>query len=99
MQGYQLHRLFYDINFERISPLVIHPPAVNSYAFEDYSYFEMKKTLENLKNNVKQVNGTLSVVFKNSDFKDSQKDGKILDLIKELKKYPKKKYLIWIMKN
>ena len=74
--------LFYDINFERISPLVIHPPAVNSYAFEDYSYFEMKKTLENLKNNVKQVNGTLSVVFKNSDFKDSQKDGKILDLIK-----------------
>ncbi|MBW2962233.1 DUF7033 domain-containing protein [Mesonia aestuariivivens] len=74
--------LFYDINFERISPLILHPPALNSNAFDNFSFFEIKKQLETIKANVKKVNGTLSVIFENSIFEETGKDEKMLDLVK-----------------
>ncbi|SHI41933.1 hypothetical protein SAMN04488096_101526 [Mesonia phycicola] len=74
--------LFYDINFERISPLILHPPALNSCAFENFSFFEIKKKLENIQKHVREVEGTLAVIFKNSDFKKTGKDEKIFDLVK-----------------
>jgi len=76
--------LFYDINFERISPLVLHPPAFNSVAFKNHSFFEVKKQLEGIKEMVRQVEGNLSVVFQNSDFENPNKEEKILELVKIL---------------
>lgn len=76
--------LFYDINFERISPLVLHPPAFNSVAFKNHSFFEVKKQLENIKEMVMKVEGNLSVVFQNSDFENPNKEEKILELVKIL---------------
>ncbi|HIB37016.1 carbohydrate esterase [Mesonia sp.] len=78
--------LFYDINFERISPLVIHPPALNSCAFDNYSFFEIKKRLETIQQNVKEVGGTLSVVYRNSDFEEVGNDKKIYNIVKMINK-------------
>jgi hypothetical protein len=76
--------LFYDINFERISPLVLHPLAFNSVAFEKFSFFEVKTRLEKIKEMVMKVEGELSIVFQNSDFENSKKEEKILQLVKIL---------------
>lgn len=73
--------LFYDINFERISPLVIYPPAFNSFSFCNFSFFEVKTRLQQIKEEVKQVGGILSVVFQNSDFDGEQQKEKTLELI------------------
>ncbi|MDR6301363.1 polysaccharide deacetylase family protein [Mesonia maritima] len=78
--------LFYDINFERISPLVIEPIAFNSQVLEKLSYFEVKTTLENIKEEVQKVGGNLVLIFKNSDFEDEQDNEKYLELIYRLNK-------------
>ncbi|WP_121665687.1 polysaccharide deacetylase family protein [Mesonia aquimarina] len=76
--------LFYDINFERISPLVIEPIAFNSQVLEKLSYFEVKKTLETIQEKVKKVGGDLVLIFKNSDFEDEQDKEKFLELVYKL---------------
>lgn len=76
--------LFYDINFERISPLVIEPVAFNSQVLEKLSYFEVKTTLENIQEQVKKVSGNLVLIFKNSDFEDERDKEKYLELVYKL---------------
>lgn len=78
--------LFYDINFERISPLVIEPVAFSSQVLEKLSYFEVKTTLENIKEEIQKVGGNLVMIFKNSDFEDEQDREKYLELIYRLNK-------------
>ncbi len=80
--------LYYDLNLERISPLVLHPTAFNSEAFKPNSFFEVKKTVERVKANVQAVDGRMVMIYKNSDFAeggDSQK--KYYQLLENLNEY------------
>ncbi len=63
--------LYYDLNFERISPLLIHPAAFNSDTFKTHSFFEVKTWLERLKKEVQAVDGQLLMLYKNSDFAET----------------------------
>lgn len=79
--------LFYDINFERISPLIIEPVAFNSQVLENLSYFEVKTTIETIQEKVKKVGGDLVLIFKNSDFEDEQDKQKYLELVYKMHEY------------
>lgn len=76
--------LFYDINFERISPLILETPVFNSKVLKNMSYFEVKTTLEKIKAEVQQVEGKLVLIFENSDFAEARNRSKYLDLINGL---------------
>lgn len=60
--------LFYDLDYEIRTPLVIQPIAMSTKAFEDKYASDIKKTISQIIENVKIVNGTFSMVFSNRDF-------------------------------
>ncbi|RFN58685.1 polysaccharide deacetylase family protein [Marixanthomonas ophiurae] len=60
--------LFYDLDYEIKTPLIIHPLAATTLAFTDKSEMETKKTIDAMFTSVKKVNGTFSMVFSNTDF-------------------------------
>lgn len=76
--------LYYELNLERISPLVIHPSAFNSEAFRPSSYFEVRTVLDKVKASVKSVNGQLLMVFKNIDFADEKRKEKFLQILERM---------------
>lgn len=78
--------LFYDINLERISPLVLQPSVINSDIFSQLSYFELKTKLENIKEEIEQVDGDLVLLFENANFDDERTKKKLLKLIYVLNK-------------
>ncbi|MFT4851374.1 MAG: hypothetical protein ACI83B_003940 [Sediminicola sp.] len=66
--------LFYDLDSETKTPLIIHPLAFTTSAFEKKYDSEINKTCNKLYDAVDQVNGTFSVVFSNRDFTSSEKN-------------------------
>jgi hypothetical protein len=66
--------LFYDLDSETKTPLIIHPLAFTTSAFEKKYDSEINKTCNMLYDAVDQVNGTFSVVFSNRDFTSSEKN-------------------------
>jgi hypothetical protein len=66
--------LFYDLDSETKTPLIIHPLAFTTGAFKNKYESEIKKTFNKLYDSVAQVNGTFSVVFNNRDFTSSEKN-------------------------
>ncbi len=66
--------LFYDLDSETKTPLVIHPLAFTTKAFEHKYESEINKTFRILFDSVDKVNGTFSVVFSNCDFTKSEKN-------------------------
>ncbi|PVW13341.1 polysaccharide deacetylase family protein [Marixanthomonas spongiae] len=60
--------LFYDLDYEIKTPLIVHPLAGTTLGFADKSDMEINKTLEAMLTSVKKVNGTFSLVFSNTDF-------------------------------
>lgn len=76
--------LYYDLNLERISPLVLHPTAVNSKVFEISSFFEIKTAVEQILKDVKSVDGHMQMVFKNYDFAEGSQQEKIYQLLETI---------------
>jgi len=66
--------LFYDLDSETKTPLIIHPLAFTTNAFENKYESEINKTFKMLFDSVDQVNGTFSMVFSNRDFTSSEKN-------------------------
>ncbi|GAB2780223.1 polysaccharide deacetylase family protein [Salinimicrobium soli] len=62
--------LFYDINFEITTPLVIHPYAINAQAFHKLKETEIEFKVLELKRQIKLVEGHLISVFTNVDFSE-----------------------------
>lgn len=60
--------LFYDLDYEINTPLIIHPLALTTIAMQDkkdsVKIYEVKKIIAS----VKEVNGTFSMFFTNKDF-------------------------------
>jgi len=68
--------LFYDLDSEIKTPLIVSPLAMTSKAFEGKYDSEINKTFTNIFNAVRQVNGTFSMLFSNTNF-SSSKENKI----------------------
>tara|TARA_R100000479_G_scaffold85403_1_gene41525 strand:+ start:47591 stop:48817 length:1227 start_codon:yes stop_codon:yes gene_type:complete len=65
--------LFYDLDYEIKTPLIIHPLAMTTLALTGKSDREINKTIDTVMNSVKKVNGTFSMIFSNTDF-SSERD-------------------------
>ncbi len=66
--------LFYDLDYEIVSPLLIHPVTMTTEAFKDEKESEISVVIEDLINSVKKVNGTFSLVFTNRNFTSDKKN-------------------------
>ncbi|TXK72149.1 carbohydrate esterase [Mesonia sp. K4-1] len=73
--------LYYDINFERISPLVLDPIVFNSNCIKYHTFFELKTKMEKIKDEVRMVGGSLNILMNNKDFDNWDKEKKYLNLI------------------
>ena len=60
--------LFYDLDYEIVSPLLIHPIAFASTAFKGKKDSEITKKVGESLASVKKVNGTFSIIFSNKNF-------------------------------
>lgn len=66
--------LFYDLDYEIQTPLEIHPYHVLDFALLKFnSQLDKKETLQRVIEEVKKVNGTLSVVFHNYSFSNEDR--------------------------
>ena len=66
--------LFYDLDFEIKTPLLLQPIAVTSTAIHDVAVSDAEDTVLNLLKSVQLVKGTFSMVFSNEDFTSEDKN-------------------------
>ncbi|WP_373057142.1 polysaccharide deacetylase family protein [Zunongwangia sp. H14] len=76
--------LFYDINMEVTTPLMLHPYIFNSHIYkevrEEQVYEEVNKAL----NQVKEVGGTFRAIFKNQDFSEYSRPALYYNVLKQI---------------
>ncbi len=60
--------LFYDLDYEIKTPLIVHPITMTTSAFKNKYASDITKTVENLWTAVQTVNGTFSIAFTNKNF-------------------------------
>ncbi|NND62027.1 MAG: hypothetical protein HKN48_02415 [Flavobacteriaceae bacterium] len=60
--------LFYDLDFEVKTPLVIHPVIGRTDVLEAEKSSEIERVMNTIKENVNKVNGTFSLLYSNKDF-------------------------------
>lgn len=66
--------LFYDLDFEIKTPLLIQPIAFATSAFKQKYSIDIDKEVDNYLREVEKVKGTFIIVFSNSDFSASPKN-------------------------
>lgn len=66
--------LFYDLDYEIKTPLVIHPATMTTQAFQKRYAADIEKTVNNLLTEVEKVNGTFTMIFSNSDFSPDEEN-------------------------
>jgi hypothetical protein len=79
--------LFYDINFEITTPLLVHPYVINVQALHTLKETEIEYKVLELKRQVKLVEGNLISVFSNRDFSEyanAKRNRNILKTINEI---------------
>lgn len=64
--------LFYDLDFEIKTPLIIHPIAMTTRGFQKKYLSDIEKTIANTLATVKSVNGTFTIGFTNKDFSNTE---------------------------
>lgn len=75
--------LFYDIDYEIRTPLVIHPIAMTTYGFQKKYALDVQKTVAHIKASVAAVNGTFSIVYTNKDFSFTEENKVWRDIFSE----------------
>ena len=60
--------LFYDLDYEIKTPLMIHSPAMTTFAFKQKYTLDAEKIVNNFLSEVEKVNGTFIIVFSNQNF-------------------------------
>ena len=76
--------LFYDINFEITTPLILHPYAVNVQAFQQFKETEIEYKVLKLKRQIKLVEGHLNAVYTNIDFSEYSYSKRNFALLKKI---------------
>ncbi len=66
--------LFYDLDYEIRTPLIIHPATMTTHAFEKRYSADIDKTVSSFLSEVRKVNGTFTMIFSNSDFADNEEN-------------------------
>ena len=66
--------LFYDLDYEIKTPLIIQPIAGTTTALKEASSSSIEMGINELKENVKSVHGVFSFVFSNKDFTSTKKN-------------------------
>lgn len=66
--------LFYDLDSEIKTPLIIHPLAMTTTAFAKKYDSDTTKTFTKVFQSVEKVNGTFTMLFTNRDFSSSEKN-------------------------
>ena len=66
--------LFYDLDYEIVTPLLINPIAATTEAFRSLKKKNRMKLFNELLTSVKRVNGNYSVIFTNKDFSYMEQD-------------------------
>ncbi len=66
--------LFYDLDYEIKTPLVIHPVCGRTASLYDNRTDEREQLVKGLMKEVKKVNGIFSFVFSNKDFTSAKKN-------------------------
>ena len=60
--------LFYDLDYEIKTPLLIHPAAMTTFAFKTKYTSDVEKIVNNYLSEVERVKGTFIIVFSNKNF-------------------------------
>lgn len=79
--------LFYDINFEITTPLLVHPYVVNIQATQKMKETEIEYKVLELKRQIKLVEGSFISVFTNKDFSEysnAKRNRNILKTVNEI---------------
>lgn len=79
--------LFYDLDYEIVTPLLIHPIAMTTKGFDKITTSKKAGIINNIKNSVENVNGTLSIIFYNYNFMNIKSNTIWKSLFSELYKY------------
>ncbi len=66
--------LFYDLDYEIKTPLLINPIAMTTHGFQQKYRSDINKTVGQYLEEVKKVNGTFCMVFSNSDFAPTEEN-------------------------
>ncbi len=64
--------LFYDLDYEIKTPLVVHPVAMTTSAFQKKYASDIEKTVNSTIAAVAKVNGTFTMIFSNKDFASTE---------------------------
>jgi hypothetical protein len=79
--------LFYDLNFEITTPLLVNPYAINSEAFGKLKENEIEYKVLEIKRQISMVEGKLISVFTNKDFSEyanARRNFSILKMLNEI---------------
>ncbi len=66
--------LFYDLDYEIVTPLKIHPIALVTKGLNKIATSKKLDTIQKMMESVKKVNGTFSMIFYNYNFMNSRKN-------------------------
>ncbi len=64
--------LFYDLDYEIKTPLIVHPAAMTTLAFQTKYASDIEKVVGNILKTVENVNGTFTIIFSNKDFSSAE---------------------------
>ncbi|MFT4801475.1 MAG: hypothetical protein ACI93N_001247, partial [Flavobacteriaceae bacterium] len=78
--------LFYDLDYEIVTPLKIHPIALTTKGLNKVSTSKKIDFVQKKLESVKQVNGTFSMVFYNYNFVKSRRNTILKTLFSEINK-------------
>lgn len=76
--------LFYDLDYEIITPLILHPVCMTSQALSYLKKSTIFNEIESIKKEVSEVNGHFNVLFKNSDITHKQWGAVATQLLKKM---------------
>jgi len=78
--------LFYDLDYEIVTPLKIHPISLTTKGLNKTSTSKKTETIQKMMESVKKVNGTFSMIFDNYNFMNSKKNTVLKTIFSEINK-------------
>ena len=78
--------LFYDLDYEIVTPLKIHPISLTTKGLNKTSTSKKTETIQKMMESVKKVNGTFSMIFDNYNFMNNKKNTVLKTIFSEINK-------------
>ena len=78
--------LFYDLDYEIVTPLKIHPISLTTKGLNKTSTSKKTETIQKMMESVKKVNGTFSMIFDNYNFMNNKKNTVLKTIFLEINK-------------